>query len=754
MTLTTSRPAASTEVAAENRRSAQSRWGLGHLPALDGLRGAAVAAVLLYHGGYLTGGYLGVDLFFVLSGFLITSLLLSEQRGTGRIDLKAFWARRARRLLPALFLLLGGVALFALIWAEPIDLGQIRRSGLATLAYVANWQQILRGTSYWDISLNPSPLQHTWSLAIEEQFYLVWPLVITVVLRKGGRRRGRRVQRFCLGLAAASVGLYVVLHAAGASDNRIYEGTDTRAFALLLGAALAGWRATNGPVEDQRRWPAIEAVGIVAAVLLGLAWATLEGTSALLYRGGLPFCSVLATLVLCAATNRRSPVLGRIFRVRVLCGLGIISYGLYLWHWPIYLVLNEARTGLSGLALLAVRVTASLAVSILSYVLVEQPIRAGTLRGRPLHILTPLAAGLAVVVLIVATTGGTSPAAVNQAAAPTQAAAKVAGAPTVMLVGDSVGNSVAGPIIDDPWTYRINPVNETVIGCELMYRGHKVQNYQGVLPPFPDCTATYRADVAKYRPKVVMVVFGAASDNKIDVGGGFEDACAPGYRKEQVRLHKAAIDDLRSSGATVVLVTVARSNSTFHGPEWNQHIDCYNDVLRSIAGNTPGVKLVDLDHWLCPDGQCRQDLDGATPRPDGLHFNGPGGRAVSAYLTKTALAEAGVPLAPVRSEIPAWCADVRQVSSPILDVLDRRSAGARRSSNDRLKYVDYDRATSRAPQQAATPLRQLQANADAIRSTLGRTPDGTALRLAAFPAPVQAALRDLRTYLDQHCTGR
>ena len=150
----------------------QDSKGFAHVPALDGLRGAAVAAVLAYHAGRLTGGYLGVDLFFVLSGYLITSLLLAEHARTGTIALSAFWGRRLRRLLPAFLFLLGGVALYARYVARPVDLGNIRADGLAALAYVANWHTIFRGSNYWDISLAPSPLQHVWSLAIEEQFYL------------------------------------------------------------------------------------------------------------------------------------------------------------------------------------------------------------------------------------------------------------------------------------------------------------------------------------------------------------------------------------------------------------------------------------------------------------------------------------------------------------------------------------------------------------------------------------------------------
>ncbi|MCB0971945.1 MAG: acyltransferase, partial [Acidimicrobiales bacterium] len=146
-----------------------------HVAALDGLRGLAVLGVLTYHLGHLRGGYLGVDLFFVLSGYLITSLLLAEQRATGRIDLRAFWARRIRRLLPALLVVVAAVGAYAAVAARRVDLATIRADGLATLVYLANWRTIAAGTSYWDISLAPSPLQHTWSLAIEEQFYLLWP---------------------------------------------------------------------------------------------------------------------------------------------------------------------------------------------------------------------------------------------------------------------------------------------------------------------------------------------------------------------------------------------------------------------------------------------------------------------------------------------------------------------------------------------------------------------------------------------------
>src|SRR5260370_6760481 len=237
--------------------------------ALDGLRGAAVVAVLLFHAGHLVGGYLGVDLFFVLSGFLITGLLLAQWDGTGEVRWLAFWARRARRLLPALFAMLGGVVAYAAFVAHPIQLGAIRSDTLSTLGYVANWHSIVGGHSYWDIFSAPSPLNHTWSLAIEEQFYLLWPLIV-VGLAVGARRRdvlSRRVFVVAVVGAASLSALAISLTVTGASSNRVYLGTDTRAPAILLGAALAAASRWRAPGRTKAGW-----IDIVAAGLRGMEW--------------------------------------------------------------------------------------------------------------------------------------------------------------------------------------------------------------------------------------------------------------------------------------------------------------------------------------------------------------------------------------------------------------------------------------------------------------------------------------------------
>ena len=202
---------------------------IAHVPALDGLRGAAVAGVLLFHAeGLLRGGFLGVDLFFVLSGYLITSILVAEHRRSGRIDLRAFWIRRARRLMPALLALVPAVGLYARSFAAPGELAQIRGDALATLAYVANWRAILVRRSYWEMFAAPSPLEHTWSLAIEEQFYVVWPLVALVVLR-----RGPRALAIVSGVLALGSIVAMAVLGASATPNRVYLGTDTRGAANI-----------------------------------------------------------------------------------------------------------------------------------------------------------------------------------------------------------------------------------------------------------------------------------------------------------------------------------------------------------------------------------------------------------------------------------------------------------------------------------------------------------------------------------------
>ena len=629
----------STSPAAPTPRPARSgASGVRHIPALDGLRGAAVAAVLLFHADLLTGGWLGVDLFFVLSGFLITTLLLGEVGETGRVDLRAFWGRRARRLMPALLLALLGVALYAAVIARPVDLGQIRADGLATLLYVANWHTIWRGSNYWDIALAPSPLQHTWSLAIEEQFYVLWPVVVAAVVRRGSRpTMARRLRRFCLAGAALSTALFVGLYAAGASATRVYEGTDTRAVALLLGAAFAAYR-----VERLRSGRALtpmhtEAAGVAALVLLAVAWALLDGQSSLVYRGALPACSLLAAVVLAAAVDVRSPVVGSIFSLAPLRWLGQISYGLYLWHWPIYLVLSPNRTDLDGWTLFGVRFAASVAVALASYALLEQPIRRQLWRFR--RPVVTLLAAMAVVaaVLVVATAGAVDPVQIKESDVLRRAAVTVPGAPRLLYVGDSVAASLAQPVMDDPRGYAVNPANDAVIGCSpLNEGGHRARGRAGDILEAVPCGASFEASVAGFQPDVVVAIFGAPPVDELELDGEFRRACDPEYEAEMDRRYRDMVDVLDAGGATVVLATVASSSNPWRDPDEARFVGCANGVIRKIAEDEDSVVLMDLDAHVCPNGPCAIGEDPQI-RADGLHFTGPRGPEVARWVVEQAL---------------------------------------------------------------------------------------------------------------------
>ncbi len=215
----------------------------GFVPALDGLRAMAVLGVMLYHGGALSGGFLTIDVFFVLSGFLITSLLLGEWATRLTIRLGQFWSRRARRLLPALLVMLVGVAIYAKVFANPGEFANLRLDSLSTLFYVSNWHFIVGSSNYFVVTAQTSPLAHMWSLSIEEQFYIVWPPVVLLMLHLGRRLRPSR--RLWPVMATAVVGALAsalemrFAFRGGASIMRIYEGTDTRSQDILVGAALA-----------------------------------------------------------------------------------------------------------------------------------------------------------------------------------------------------------------------------------------------------------------------------------------------------------------------------------------------------------------------------------------------------------------------------------------------------------------------------------------------------------------------------------
>jgi len=344
-----------------------------YLPALDGLRGVAVVFVILYHLeiSWLPGGFLGVEVFFVISGYLITTLLLGEFASSGRIDLKDFWLRRARRLLPALALFLSVVGLYVAAF-RPEQLANLRMEVVAASGYFTNWFLIVREVSYAESFDAPSPLLHLWSLAIEEQYYILWPFLVWSGLRWGGR--GWFSLIIVVGIFG-SVALAWLLFDPYQDPLRLYYGTDTRASGLLVGALAAlYWRPWEHSGERKvALW--LQVVGVLGLVgVVGLAVGLSEFDSTL-YQGGFLICDVMTILAIAALVDSRT-VIARLLGVAPMRWIGKRSYGLYLWHWPIVLYVGSGTPLVEqGTTNLLLAIGLLVGVTELSYRVIEQPIR-------------------------------------------------------------------------------------------------------------------------------------------------------------------------------------------------------------------------------------------------------------------------------------------------------------------------------------------------------------------------------------------
>jgi len=368
------------------------------MPALDGLRALAVMVVVLYHGDVaaLPGGFLGVEVFFVISGYLITALLVAERRRTGGTAYLQFWARRARRLLPALFALAAAVATWWLLFHHD-EVATIRGDIVGSLTYVTNWYQIVVQQSYFEAMGRPSPLRHLWSLAVEEQFYLVWPVALAGIWRLTGGRRARMAW-ITLGLAVGSAVLMMVLYSPGDDPSRVYYGTDTRASGVLLGALLAivapPWRMRSAISSGAAR--SMELIGLVGVAGIVLMVFRVSELDPFTYQGGFLLLDVLTVAAILALVHPCGTVWRRVFSWEPLLWIGRRSYGIYLLHWPIFVLTRPgADIDLDGLPLLVLRLALTFAVAELSYRYVEMPVRNGALgrwwarRGEPGGLLPP-----------------------------------------------------------------------------------------------------------------------------------------------------------------------------------------------------------------------------------------------------------------------------------------------------------------------------------------------------------------------------
>ena len=631
--------------------------GLVYVPGLDGVRGVAVLGVMAFHGSvwWGRGGFLGVDSFFVLSGFLITALLVGEWGRSGSVGFRRFYVRRARRLLPALLGLLAGVAVLVGVLGYRVDGPLLRGDSFASLFYVANWRFWLTGQGYFGAFAAPSPLRHLWSLGIEEQFYLVWPVLLVGLLSRPVLRRW--LLGITLAAAAGSAVLMAVLYHGPADVSRVYYGTDTRAQALLIGAALAvllAPRMRDGAMRPVARpgRVAVQTLGVTGAVWTLWVWSSTTSTSRWLYRGGFALVALATAAVIAAVVVPGWSLLRRGLAWGPLQWIGRRSYGIYLWHWPVDLYLTKTRTGLDLLPLLALRSIVAIAIAAASYRYLEQPIRTGRLTGWRTWAWAPAGGTLTLTAIIVATLAVPVPSAARTKAAGSDAPAssearrqaylarlRSSRLPHVFVAGDSVGFSL-GFGLDAATRGKYAVLNESELGCPLVIDAQASRQAGVVHEESPraicDWPKNWPPLIDYFRPSVAVIMFGAWDVYDVRVGGQWLDVGSAAWRAHVDTLLSQAVAILTADGARVVLVTNPYfQQAQLPGDPPNERddharVDAVNDVMRSFAAaHAPRVQLFDLNRTLQPGNRLA-----GTPviADDGIHFSLDGAKLVATRL--------------------------------------------------------------------------------------------------------------------------
>jgi peptidoglycan/LPS O-acetylase OafA/YrhL len=670
----------------QDDESAISHTRLAYLPALDGVRACAVLAVMMFHGGipHMDGGFMGVDAFFVLSGFLITSLLIGEWRQSLTIKLGAFWARRARRLLPALLLMLLFVAFFASVIVPKGTYGALRLDALSTLLYVSNWHFILVNSNYFNETAASSPLLHTWSLAVEEQFYVIWPLVVLGVMHF--TRSLRALFALCCAAAIASATWMYVLYDGGLNTNRVYLGTDTRSQCLFIGSALAVGLVLvtrrsheEGRLAKGELWrPAgsvgtmlCGVVGIVGALAAVALWVLTTSTSSFPYSGGFFLIGLAVAAVILSAVAAPRSIVPRVLSLAPVRYVGRISYGLYIWHWPIFIWLDHARTGLYGYELFAVRVVVTFAVSVVSFHLIERPIRMGTFVSRwRAWLVVPAGVGAVVVAVVAATTGTTAvastafpPSIGTTGAGSTTTTTSSPGSPPtatpvrVLLFGDSVALTLGIGLSDpaDQAKYGYVLLDHGILGCGVV-NGPEVElmgardttpsacNGSPYTPGEPLSEQPWQnqwLDTINFvKPNVVVLLAGRWEVVDREYEGTWTNILSPAYAAYVKQQLEQASQLVTGTGSHMVFLTAPCTDEGEQpdGAPWPEdnpaRLAAYNKLVREVAAEHPLTdSVVDLNAAACPRGKFTSTVDGVVIRnTDGVHFTNAGGELLAPKL--------------------------------------------------------------------------------------------------------------------------
>jgi len=644
---------------APNTAPATALRGLAYRPALDGLRALAVLAVVAYHLGYaqIRGGFLGVDVFFVLSGYLITSLLLLEHERTGRISLRAFWGRRARRLLPALLLVLLAVAVWEWSTAAAYELPQRRTDLLWALFYGSNWNLVASAQDYFAQYGTASLVRHTWSLAIEEQFYILWPLVVLGALRLAGGRT-RALLAVCVAGIGVSVTMMALLFSA-ADPSRAYYGTEARVHQLLIGALLAIALARVASFRRPRR--AGSGAATAGLLLLLVAFATVGDNEPAYYRGLSALVALAAALLVWGLEVAPRGVPARALGVAPARWVGKISYGVYLWHWPVILAIGVPISVFAwmpgSLGLSATRLLFTLAFAGLSYHLVERPIREGTVPGIRGSLgrfaLAIVGATLAVSLAIVSLTSVPA----ERDYVPGSAGLDAVGcdleicvryeapaprAPVVAVIGDSIARSLDAGFVElaerQGWTYVIAATG----GCRITHLLTSVEGNSAKYEPCFEATPDlWRELLDTWEPDLVIALDSVELADLVDGSGTLVPAGDAEYLAAEHRELREITRAFTASGARVVHVAVppfvtppdclredALQLDLCAVPASNDpHVGPFNDMLAEVAAAFPGRAYdVSITEDLCPSGICRPTVQGVVARYDGHHFTAEGAR--------------------------------------------------------------------------------------------------------------------------------
>jgi peptidoglycan/LPS O-acetylase OafA/YrhL len=655
---------------------------MGWQPSLDGLRAVSVAAVILYHAGFswAKGGFIGVEVFFVISGFLITSLLIDERDTQGAVSLRDFWARRWRRLLPALVVMMVVIAVWVALFGNAEQQSQIRRDLPWGLGYLANWGQIVSDTSYFGGS--PTVLRHLWSLAVEEQWYVIWPLAFILLGRRYARDRdaarvvGRLAMLVMLGTAIA--GFF-------GNQNFLYLSTITRSSGLLLGAALAygwkPWRFTAQP--GARTLHSLDRISGAAVVVLAAALVFARVDAELTYIVTLPAVTAASAVLIAMVVHPRSGWARWLFSSRPLVVVGQRSYGLYLWSWPISQVCGAYDGSWSRFAL-AMAITVP--VSEACYRYVEKPVRQGALgawwRG-PRDEQWRLVAGCALITVVMlvstltlfyrsvtqfdraaggadagefdATVAAGAPAAAAQsdsgvALPPIDASGASALVDTtldVVIVGDSQAHSLAVNLPDgvDEFFEFTNGATE---GCGVHTAGFGVSSLDEFRAPYSVCSDVperWARSAEKAKAEVALVMLGAWDVLDLEVDGqnvGFANATADQYFLDAL---DRGVEALKAQGVHVALLEVpcmrpVSAEGAVVPPLPARGDDArvahLNELLRGAAAADPqSVTFVTGPPEWCADSAISADTN---YRWDGVHVYKPGAKMIIEEIAPQLLA--------------------------------------------------------------------------------------------------------------------